>query len=205
MPDTITATGLVGTIPSLTTVGNGLARLTFRLGSTQRKYNREGGAWENGETNWYTVVAFRRLAENAAESIAKGDRVVVSGRLRVTDWEREGRHGTAVDLIAESIGHDLLFGTTTFSRPQQTGGERSLSLAESASSAPTEVSGEAPLVDADGWALPGASGGAGGTSDRASDGATAVEAYASAAQHDDHLVDSEDSDDVAFAALEPPF
>ncbi|NNC10865.1 single-stranded DNA-binding protein [Planctomonas sp. JC2975] len=201
MPDTITATGLVGTIPSLTSVGNGLARLTFRLGSTQRKYNREGGSWENGETNWYTVVAFRRLAENAAESVAKGDRVVVHGRLRVSDWERDGRHGTAVDLIAESIGHDLLFGTTTFSRPQPAGGERSLSLAETAASATSEASGDAPLVDADGWALPGASGGGPGAS--VSD--TGAGADALAVPEDDQLVDPEDSDDLVFASVEPPF
>ncbi|HEY0260710.1 MAG TPA: single-stranded DNA-binding protein [Lacisediminihabitans sp.] len=154
MPDTISATGVVGTPPALAIVGDGLARLTFRLGSTQRKFNREASGWENGETNWYTVVAFRRLAEHGSQSLNKGDRVVVSGRLRVNEWEKDGRHGTTVQLIADAIGHDLTFGTSTLAKaasgPARTGPD------ETAGGSTPERT-ERGAVDADGWAVPGGS------------------------------------------------
>lgn len=154
MPDIISAIGVVGTPPSLTIVSNGLARLTFRLGSTHRKFNREANGWENGETNWYTVVAFRRLAENAASSLAKGDRVVVTGRLKVDDWENGGKHGTSVELLADGIGHDLAFGTSTFTKGAAITPIRAEPSDASAGDAALQAP-EPPAVDSGGWALPG--------------------------------------------------
>lgn len=154
MPDIISAIGVVGTPPSLTIVSNGLARLTFRLGSTHRKFNREANGWENGETNWYTVVAFRRLAENAGSSLAKGDRVVVTGRLKVDDWENGGKHGTTVELLADGIGHDLAFGTSTFTKGAAITPIRTESSDAPAGDAALQSS-ERPAVDSGGWALPG--------------------------------------------------
>lgn len=163
MPDTISATGVVGTQPSLTISGNGMPRLTFRLASGQRKYNRDTGAWENGETNWYTVVAFRRLAENAEQSLSKGERVVVTGRLRVNEWEKEGVRNISVDLIADGIGHDLAFGTSTYAKSAPAAVHTTSAAPDQAAigqAGPEPEAGGArpaqPAVDADGWALPGA-------------------------------------------------
>jgi len=65
---------------------------------------------------WFTVTAFRRLAENAAASLEKGDRVIVQGRLRVRPWESGEKSGISVEIDADAIGHDLAWGTTVFSR-----------------------------------------------------------------------------------------
>lgn len=68
------------------------------------------------ETNWYTITSFRQLALNASTSIEKGQRVVVAGRLRIREWDNGERVGTTVEIEADSIGHDLLWGTSTFTR-----------------------------------------------------------------------------------------
>jgi single-strand DNA-binding protein len=72
--------------------------------------------WVDGETNWFTINSFRQLAINSASSISKGDRIVVSGRLKVRDWDNGERSGTSVEIEADSLGHDLVWGTTQFSR-----------------------------------------------------------------------------------------
>ena len=67
-------------------------------------------------TNWFTVTAFSQLAVNAATSISKGDRVIVTGELIVRDWDNGERAGTSVEIEANTIGHDLVFGSSTFVR-----------------------------------------------------------------------------------------
>jgi single-strand DNA-binding protein len=212
MPDTISATGVVGTTPSLTVGNNGIPRLTFRLASGQRRYNRETGSWENGDTNWYTVVAFRRLAENAERSLAKGERVVVTGRLRVNEWEKEGTRSISVDLIAEGIGHDLAFGTSTYTKSAwsaavpSTSGAPEGSVADQADAVQTADDSRPapPAVDADGWALPGA---------RAGDESGALNGAATTQGQTSHGVDPGETADgdraepmqLEFATAEPPF
>ncbi len=116
MEDTITLTGLVATTPRHLTTSQGLAITSFRLASSQRRFDRESGRWVDGDTNWYTVSSFRGLAENAAESIQKGDRVVVVGQLRIRDWESTDRAGTTVEVEATVLGHDLGWGQATYKR-----------------------------------------------------------------------------------------
>jgi single-strand DNA-binding protein len=81
-----------------------------------RRFDREKMKWVDGETNWYTVTAFRTLAVNAAGSIDKGDRVIVAGDLRVRDWDNGERAGTSVEIEATHLGHDLAWGTSTYIR-----------------------------------------------------------------------------------------
>lgn len=116
MAETYTAVGLVATTPRNIVTSEGLSINSFRLAVGSRRFDKESGAWVDGETNWFTVVAFRQLAENANKSLAKGDRVVVSGRLKVRDWDNGERTGTAIEIEADSLGHDLLFGTSTFEK-----------------------------------------------------------------------------------------
>lgn len=116
MTDTIFLTGIVATPPREMRTNSGLTMCSFRLASSQRRYDRAKADWVDGDTNWYTVTAFRHLAENAAASIAKGDHIVVGGRLRVRAWENGDRSGIAVEVDAESLGHDLLWGRSQFSR-----------------------------------------------------------------------------------------
>jgi single-strand DNA-binding protein len=114
MTDNFATSGVVATVPRHVVTQEGLPITNFRLAASNRKFNRATKTWENGETNWFTVTAFRQLAMNASGSIAKGDRVIVTGRLRVRDWENGDRGGTIVEIDASTIGHDLNWGTATY-------------------------------------------------------------------------------------------
>ena len=116
MTDTITLTGLVATPPRHLVTSEGLPITSFRLASTQRRYDRQQSKWVDGETNWYTITAFRQLALNISASISKGDRIVTTGRLRIRDWTSAEKTGTNVEVDADSIGHDLSWGTASFTR-----------------------------------------------------------------------------------------
>ncbi len=85
------------------------------MGSTPRRFR--GGRWEDGETIWYAVKAWRALATHVAASVRTGDPVVVSGRLVADVWKREdGTVSTRYVVVAASVGHDLTRGTSTFQR-----------------------------------------------------------------------------------------
>ncbi len=116
MSDSITLTGLVATTPRHLTTSEGLAITSFRLASSQRRFDRTAQKWIDADTNWYTVSAFRSLAVNSAVSVTKGDRVIVAGRLKIRDWENTDRSGTTVEIEADTLGHDMFWGTSTFTR-----------------------------------------------------------------------------------------
>ncbi len=120
MTDTISLTGLVATTPKHVVTGTGLSVTSFRFASTQRRYDRAEQKWVDGETNWYTVATFRQLATNVNASLQKGQRVIVTGRLRVRDWATDDKRGTNVEIDAEAVGHDLSWGTTVFTRSTAT-------------------------------------------------------------------------------------
>ncbi len=143
--DTITITGNVATPPELKQTPAGVAIATFRVASGQRRYSREAGGWTDAGTNWYTVSVFRTLAEHAYRSLQKGDRVILTGRLRVRDWDNGTRRGTAIEIDADAIGHDLRWGTTTFEKDS-----RSATI-DTSQNWPTAAAGDA-------WAAPGVAG-----------------------------------------------
>lgn len=116
MTEQITTTGLIATTPRHLVTQDGLPITSFRLASSQRRFDRNQNKWIDGETNWYTVTAFRQLAINAAGSLNKGDRILVTGILRVRDWDNGERAGTSVEIEATSIGHDLSWGSSVFTR-----------------------------------------------------------------------------------------
>lgn len=116
MSDTISITGLIATTPRHVVTAEGLPITSFRLASSQRRFDKAADKWVDASTNWYTVTAFRQLAINAVPSVTKGDRIIVTGRLRVRDWQNDDRTGTSVEIEAESIGHDLFWGTAVFTR-----------------------------------------------------------------------------------------
>ena len=116
MSESFTVSGLVATTPRHLVTQEGLPITSFRLASSKRRFDRTKKIWVEGETNWFTITSFRQLAINSAASISKGDRIVVSGRLKIRDWDNGERSGTSVEVDAESLGHDLVWGTAEFSR-----------------------------------------------------------------------------------------
>jgi single-strand DNA-binding protein len=103
----ITLQGLIATTPRHLVTQDGLAITSFRIAE-----QNDG----TEITNWFTVTALKDLALNAYSSLSKGDRIVVSGTLKVRDWDNGERSGTSVEIEADSIGHDLSWGTSTFTR-----------------------------------------------------------------------------------------
>lgn len=114
--ETTTITGLVATTPRHLITLDGLPITSFRLASSNSRFDRASMEWVDGETNWFTITAYRTLAINTATSISKGDRIVVSGGLRVREWDNGTNTGTSIELEASNIGHDLAWGTTAFTR-----------------------------------------------------------------------------------------
>lgn len=119
MTDTMTLTGLVATPPRHIITAEGLAITSFRLASNQRRFDRKKNAWVDAGTNWYGISTYRQLATNIVGSVQKGDRVIVTGRLRIRDWENGEKHGTNIEIDADTLGHDLSWGTAAFTRSVQ--------------------------------------------------------------------------------------
>ncbi len=135
MNDTITVCGIVATEPRHLVTDTGIAISSMRLASPSRRWDRSTSSWTNGTTNWFTVTAFRSLAANVHKSLKKGDRIVVTGRVRIRTWERDGRGGTSVEIDAEGIGHDLAWGISNWIRVPRHSTES------------TAVPGDSPSVD----------------------------------------------------------
>jgi len=151
MSELITVTGNLAADPERRSTAGGDAVVAFRIGSTQRRYDKESNSWVDAYTNWYHVSAFRTLAEHALQSLRKGDRVIVTGTLRLRTWENDSRSGVSADIDAHAVGPDLRWGTTVFTRTGR--------AAEGGDARPSDSTARGP-VDADGWTLP-----AGGRSD----------------------------------------
>jgi single-strand DNA-binding protein len=114
--DTVTLAGVVATKPENVRTSTGLTVTNFRLASSQRRFDRATSTWVEGDTNWYTVNAYRWMANNVANSLEIGNHVVLTGRLRVRNWSSGDKRGTAIEVDVDSIGHDLAFGVSHFTR-----------------------------------------------------------------------------------------
>ena len=121
--DIMSVTGIIATSPRHVVTKEGFDVTSFRLASTGRKFDKGHNTWVDADTNWFTIVSFRQLAHNANLSLTKGDRVVVRGKLKVREWSNDDKSGTSVEIEAESLGHDLLWGTTTYQRSSATSGD----------------------------------------------------------------------------------
>jgi single-strand DNA-binding protein len=112
----VTLTGTVATKPEAK-MHDGIRLLSFRLVSTARKFDKVTGSFVDGDSTWVTVTCWRALAVNVEESVTWKDRVIVHGRLRTREWTTtEGVRRSSANVTADSVGPDLTFGTSVFSR-----------------------------------------------------------------------------------------
>jgi single-strand DNA-binding protein len=114
---------LVGNLtddPELRFTPNGAAVANFRLAVTPRV--REGDSWKDGETSFFRINVWRQQAENVAETLQKGTRCIVVGRLRTRSWETpEGEKRSVTEVEADEIGPSLLFATAKVERSSRGG------------------------------------------------------------------------------------
>lgn len=113
MSDTpITIVGNAVSDADLRFTSSGVAVANFRVASTPRKFNSQTSQWEDGEALFLTVNVWREQAENVAESIQKGMRVVVSGKLKSRSYEtREGEKRTVFEVEADDVAPSLKYAT----------------------------------------------------------------------------------------------
>ena len=145
----ITAVGWAATAPR-EIHGDGVPYTDFRLAHTARRF--DGQRWIDGRTVWFTVKAFRDLARNVAESVHKGQPVVVQGRLRTETWAGPNGERTTNVLEATAVGHNLAWGAGTFGRrvyrsPEEAPAEGGEPGASSQIEDPFEGQGPYPGVD----------------------------------------------------------
>jgi single-strand DNA-binding protein len=124
MPDThVTITGNLTDDPEVSFTPNGAAVCNFRLAVTARI--KDGDSWRDGDTSFFRITAWRQLAEHIGDSLAKGDRVIVAGQLRMRAWETpEGDKRQVVEVTAEEAGPSLKWATATPERASKTSGKQ---------------------------------------------------------------------------------
>jgi single-strand DNA-binding protein len=154
----ITVVGNLADDPELRYTQGGIAVCSVRVGSTPRVMNRTTNAWEDGETVWVRCTAWRELAENVAQSLTKGSRVVVSGRLKAPSayQSSQGESRASLEVDIEEIGPSLRYATAAVTRRAREGGPAGgAPQVQSDPWANTPAAPAAAKAD-DGWANPGA-------------------------------------------------
>ena len=118
MNDTIiTVVGNLVADPELRFTPNGAAVANFRIASTPRRFNRQTSQWEDGEAMYLTCNVWRQAAEHVAESLAKGMRVIVQGKLRQRSYEnKEGERRSVFEIEVDEVGPSLSFATAQVTR-----------------------------------------------------------------------------------------
>jgi single-strand DNA-binding protein len=120
----ISLTGYVASEPRIKTIREGVQNLSMRVAWTPRWLDRATGEWTDGSTSYVSVTCWRKLADNVAVCLRKGDPVVVKGRLSVRSYDdKQGVPRTSVDVDATSIGHDLCRGVALFQRTRPATGK----------------------------------------------------------------------------------
>jgi single-strand DNA-binding protein len=144
----ITIVGNLADDPELRYTQGGVAVASVRVGSTPRTFNRQTSDWVDGETVWVRCTAWRELAENVAQSLTKGTRVVVTGRLKPASayQSASGEARASLELEIDEIGPSLRYATAAITRRAREGGPAAVESPWGGA--------EAPKSGADAWANP---------------------------------------------------
>jgi single-strand DNA-binding protein len=122
----ITVVGNLTDDPELKFTPSGAPVANFTVASTPRTFDKQTNEWKDGDALFLRCAAWRQLAENVAESLTKGQRVIVTGALRVRQYERQdGSKGTSVEMNVDEVGPSLKFATaktTKATRSNSSGG-----------------------------------------------------------------------------------
>jgi single-strand DNA-binding protein len=138
----ITVVGNLTGDPELRFTGSGAAVVNFTVASTPRQFDRQANEWKDGETLFMRCSLWRDAAEHVAESLTKGMRVIVLGRLVSRSWETNGEKRTVMECQVDEVGPSLRYATAKVTRVQTGGGAQQ--------QAPQHAA--APPQQADPWA-----------------------------------------------------
>lgn len=119
----ITIVGNAASDPELRFLPSGVAVANLTVAATPRAKNKQTDEWEDGETLWIRCACFRQMAESVAESITKGTRVLVTGRLKQRSYEaKDGSKRTSLELDVDEVGPSLRYATARVSKAGRSGG-----------------------------------------------------------------------------------
>jgi single-strand DNA-binding protein len=150
----ITVVGNLTADPELRFTPSGAAVASFTIASTPRTFDRNSNEWKDGEALFLRCSIWRQAAENAAESLTRGMRVIASGRLKQRSYEtREGEKRTVIELDVDEIGPSLKYASAKVNRTQRgsSGGGFGGSGAEGGSAPADDPWGSAPPAGGGGF------------------------------------------------------
>ena len=119
----ITVVGNLTGDPELRFIQSGAAVVNFTVASTPRTFDCQSNEWKDGETLFMRCSLWREAAENVAESLTKGMRVIVTGRLVSRSWEANGEKRTVTEMQVDEVGPSLRYATAKVTRTQRGGGQ----------------------------------------------------------------------------------
>ena len=156
----ITVVGNLVDDPELRFTPSGAAVANFRIASTPRTFDKQSNEWKDGDALFLSCSVWRQAAENVAESLQRGMRVVVQGRLKSRQYEtREGEKRTVFEIEVEEVGPSLKYATAKVTRANRSGGGGGGGFGGGAAGG--SASGGAPADDP--WATPAPQQGGGGS------------------------------------------
>ena len=119
--NTITLVGNITRDPELRFISSGTANTTFGLAVNRRWQNRQTQEWEE-QVSFFDIVCWRELAENVSESLTRGTRVIVTGRLEQRSWEtQEGEKRSKIEVLADEVAPSLRWATAQVTRNERGG------------------------------------------------------------------------------------
>jgi single-strand DNA-binding protein len=118
----LTVVGNLTGDPELRFIQSGAAVVNFTVASTPRTFDRQSNEWKDGDTLFMRCSLWREAAENVAESLTKGMRVIVTGRLVSRSWEANGEKRTVTEMQVDEVGPSLRYATAKVTRTQRSGG-----------------------------------------------------------------------------------
>lgn len=119
----VTVVGNLTGDPELRFTPSGAAVASFTVASSSRVLDKTTNEWKDGDTTYLRCSVWRQYAENVAESLTKGTRVIVTGRLKQRSYEtREGEKRTVMEIEVEDVGPALRYATAKVNRVQRSGG-----------------------------------------------------------------------------------
>jgi single-strand DNA-binding protein len=150
---TVTVIGNLTADPELRFTPSGAAVASFTVASTPRTFDRQSGEWKDGEALFLRCNIWRQAAENVAESLTRGARVIVNGRLKQRSFEtREGEKRTVIELDVDEIGPSLRYATAKVNKVSRGSGGGGFGGGGGQSAPPDDPWGSAPPAGAGGYA-----------------------------------------------------
>jgi len=120
---TTTVIGNLAADPELRFIPSGAAVANFTVAQTPRTFDRDSNSWKDGETFWMRCNVWRDTAENVAASLHRGDRVVVTGKLKQRSYDKDGVTHTVVEMEVDEIGAALRYAEVRVNKTQRSGGQ----------------------------------------------------------------------------------